>query len=399
MPNAVENSDSNADRALGSLTYSQELIDHGIVVVPLEDEAFAVAADCGLVLHLNSTARLIVERTVRGDKAHEIAERLAGPALLDPALVLEDVQSLISDICNKCRVAKETPPTDYKPAQPLDQPIDRGIFRIFGKRIRVEYINQEIAAVFHPVLAPFNETADEAPDLTVTIDDTGKSYLVNCGAAAITVDRTPRAAFSGLMRVLVFHDRPDDTRKSRVLLHAGSVVGSRGAWLVGGHSGRGKSSLLTKLDYSGKTVLSDDLAPVDLSKRLVFPYPKALSVKEHGWDNVARFRPDLFDSEARITPVGKHVRYMAPLNPPQDRDRRGHAICGLLLPNRTPGADPEIKNVSPKDAMLALCDKYGRFPIKSDGLSALISIVEEIPRFELTYDDADDILPELVKLL
>ncbi len=383
---------------MDGFTDRQELIDHGIAVVPLEDEAFAVAAKYGLVLHLNSTARVIVERSVQGDEADEIARQLAGPSMLDPASVLADIQLLISDICKKCRAARDTPSPNRKPALPLSHPIEEGVYRLLGKTVRIVYANHEVADVCHPVLVPFGDVSAQDPAFDVEIEDTGENYLVKCGSSAISTRRRPRAAFSALMRMLVFHDQPD-TDDSRVLLHAGSVVGNKGAWLIGGNSGRGKSSLLTKMDFLGETVLSDDLAPVDLARRLVFPYPKALSVKDHGWDLVGTFRPDLFEAEPRITPIGKHVRYLAPLNPPQDHDRRGHPVCGLLLPNRTPGADPDIKAIGLKDAMLALCDKYGRFPIDPDGLRTLIAIIEEVPRYELTYDDADDILPDLVRLL
>jgi len=49
--------------------------------------------------------------------------------------------------------------------------------------------------------------------------------------------------------------------------------------------------------------------------------------------------------------------------------------------------------------MLALCDKYGRFPIDPDDLKALISVVSEMPRYQLVYDDVNDVLPELTTLL
>ena len=49
--------------------------------------------------------------------------------------------------------------------------------------------------------------------------------------------------------------------------------------------------------------------------------------------------------------------------------------------------------------MIGLCDKFGRFPVEPGELRSLISMIAEIPRYELVYDNVDDLMPQLAKLL
>lgn len=375
-----------------------DLTSCGLTVVPLADEAFAIASTSGTLLHLNTTARLIVENALVGQDAATIAAGLASQLHADESVLLADIEGLIGEICQKCRSAeqdlKEAPQTEHVPELPIEQ----GRYRLFGKLVQINYLNPAIAAVCDPMLAPFRDNRQQPSDLVASFEAIDDTYKVSCGAAEVLVDRTGRAAFSGLIRVLVAHDQADPGL-FQVVLHAGSILGDRGAWLIGGVSGHGKSTLVTKLDTLGHTVLGDDLVPVDLERKLAFPYPIALSIKDHGWDTVSVFRPDLMDAEPRVTSIGKHVRHLAPRNPARDEDRQGRTICGLLLPNRTAGASPLIQPLGVKESMLALCDKFGRFPIDPDDLKTLIAVVSDIPRYRLVYDHVDDILPELTPLL
>jgi hypothetical protein len=62
------------------------------------------------------------------------------------------------------------------------------------------------------------------------------------------------------------------------LLHAAVVAGDGRAWLIGGPSGSGKSSLCRALIDRGYELLSDDLAPLSLADGLVHPFPRRLGL-------------------------------------------------------------------------------------------------------------------------
>src|SRR6266850_116074 len=87
---------------------------------------------------------------------------------------------------------------------------------------------------------------------------------------------------------LVFETFESDLRlfvaelaKHRVFVHAG-VVGWKGkAIVIPGRSYSGKSTLVSELVKAGATYYSDEYAVFDLRGR-VYPFPKALEMREHG---------------------------------------------------------------------------------------------------------------------
>jgi len=79
--------------------------------------------------------------------------------------------------------------------------------------------------------------------------------------------------------------------EKHALLHAGVLSdASRGAFLLAGPSGHGKTSLTLELLDRGHDFLSDDFAPLDFEKLTVAPYPRAVSLIPSGQAPI----PDLF---------------------------------------------------------------------------------------------------------
>jgi hypothetical protein len=75
-----------------------------------------------------------------------------------------------------------------------------------------------------------------------------------------------------------------------LLIHSGSVVSPSGnAVLIPGRSGSGKSTLVAGLVRAGFGYLSDEAAAIDPVTRRLYPYPKALTLKE----NKAELFPEL----------------------------------------------------------------------------------------------------------
>ena len=62
-------------------------------------------------------------------------------------------------------------------------------------------------------------------------------------------------------------------------VHAGAAQGPRGAIVVAGRSGQGKSTLILGLVRRGLGLLSDELALLDPAAGLVHPYPRAIHVR------------------------------------------------------------------------------------------------------------------------
>jgi hypothetical protein len=68
-------------------------------------------------------------------------------------------------------------------------------------------------------------------------------------------------------------------RSDLLWLHAGAVANEEGAVIVSGASGRGKSTLVTRLCEQGWSFLSDDILPLDMQTDMVKPFPKTPMVR------------------------------------------------------------------------------------------------------------------------
>ncbi len=371
---------------------------HELDLVALEDEAFAVSSDAGLVFHVNAVGRWVLENLRSGATLHEVSEAIAADGAVSPAQVLTDLTAFTDNIKAGFEASANSPQVKEDLAPPLSDAPQNATYFLFGRCMRVHYPNEKLAAVCHPPMVPYLMPEGSDEPLDVTIQETETQFQVTGGSARVLIKKSRGALMTALQRVILCHDQSDPGLFD-VVVHAGAVAGAKGAWLIGGASGRGKSTLVARLDAAGLRVLSDDLVPIDIAAGRAYPLPLALSVKEMGWPVVAGYRPDLNDVSACTSQAGKRVKYIRPLNPATDADRGGLPIAGLLLPQHDPECDPSITQVSLKDAMVSLCDKFGRFPIESAALSGLIEVLDPLPKYQLQYADIDQILSELAEQL
>lgn len=363
-------------------------------LVAIEDEAFAVSVDAGVLFHLNATARHVLEAANAGASFSEISKSIAEANDLCPAQVLNDVTALASGLEQGVQRALSlgAEGKDYAPA--LESPVHNANYACFGCHITITYPTQDMAAICHPLLAPFQTSVSAEKALIAELQETKDHFRVRCGLANVQIEKSPGALMTALQRAILCHDVPEPGLFN-VVVHAGAVVGQQGAWLVGGASGRGKSTLVATLDVHGFRVLSDDLVPLDLETALAFPMPVGLSLKDGGWATVLRHRSDLANLQPVVSASGKKTRFAKPLNPATDDDRHGRPIAGLLLPERQEGAAAALETMSLKEAMVGLCDRFGRFPLDPSDLERLIGLLERRPRFRLIYSEVEDILPVL----
>jgi hypothetical protein len=80
---------------------------------------------------------------------------------------------------------------------------------------------------------------------------------------------------------------------SHAMLHAAALTSPDigDAFLLAGSSGHGKTSLSLELARRGCGFLGDDLAPLDLERREIHPYPRAVGIRPHGGATIpAAFR-------------------------------------------------------------------------------------------------------------
>jgi hypothetical protein len=105
-----------------------------------------------------------------------------------------------------------------------------------------------------------------------------------CGGLVISRDRLDPVLTSddGQFVFLFEKDMTIELQKLRhdlYFLHSAAVAAERRALLIIAPSGFGKSTLTWGLLHEGFSYLSDELAPVDLDRMAVLPYPHAICLK------------------------------------------------------------------------------------------------------------------------
>ena len=366
-------------------------------LVALEDEAMALAPDSGAVLMLNSSAARIVGLVRDGFERHEIIQALVKHSGATEGQIQKDFSALESTVQRWLDQASASGrPT--RVATPLDPPMLRATYMLFGNKVRIDYPDYKFSSFLHPYFAAF-QVATEEPDLRLQFKIEASLCTVHCGMATFKAPNEGGAgALGAVCQALLFHDKTEQEQLN-VYLHCGGVLGRNGAWLIGGASGRGKSTMVAALDAAGHVTLADDILPIDPGARLAFPMPSSMSVKAGSWGRIAKSHPDQVASPVWKTVAGKTVLKIAPHNPPRNGDRTGHPIAGFLFPDRTDDDALAIEPMGIKEAMVSLCDKYGRFPSNHSDLQALASCVAAVPRYKLRYRDADCMVSELANLL
>lgn len=157
----------------------------------------------------------------------------------------------------------------------------RVAYRLGGETLVAAFASRALAERFRPVCRA-NETADDAattPAIDVTASD--GAYVVRVTGAAPLETTEFVTALEAYEWALT--ERLTAALASDIHLHAGGAVGPRGAMLVLGRSGAGKSSIAFSWTRFGFPALGDDIVRVDRSGRAA-PFTRIFKIP----DRVAR---------------------------------------------------------------------------------------------------------------
>lgn len=216
-------------------------------------------------------------------------------------------------------------------------------------------------------------TAGEAPLLCTVRTRGGRHHLTTPDRDAMPMDAA--ALLHALDRLLTFelqHRRP-----SLYFVHAAAVASGGSAALFAAPSGAGKSWLTLALLNLGHEYLSDELAPLDARRAVVWPYPHALCLKT---------RPA---TTLPATAVSLGTRLHLPIDAAQTapgprplsaiffvrRDAASSRLCTRLMP-ATAAAHLTA------NALNTLAHRHG-------GLAVAATVARRTPCFELNSADLD----------
>ena len=179
------------------------------------------------------------------------------------------------------------------------------------------------------------------------------------------------------------------------VIHAGAVAREGRGVLLPGPSGSGKSTLVAALSFSGFDYYSDEVALLNERARLI-PYPKAITLKEGGWEAIASLFPDA--REAAFSPVHHKALHniAAPKVPVAGVGETDCSVDFVILPRHASDEATSLAPISRAVALTRLANKSLNLRVlNKPGFDLLYFLVKHADCYALTYSD----LPEAVRLV
>lgn len=135
-------------------------------------------------------------------------------------------------------------------------------------------------------------------------------YVVQCNGETYVAGRDERGVMPHLEAAL--NHQTMLTQDSFFLLHAGVMSFRNRAVVFTGKSGTGKSTLAAALLARGWSYLCDEFALIEPQSLLVYPFPKALSIKQSGLDHIDRLNLPLVSGEWCDAKRTRQFSYVVP---------------------------------------------------------------------------------------
>ncbi len=175
-----------------------------------------------------------------------------------------------------------------------------------------------------------------------------------------------------------------------LILHAAVLERGGHAVIMPGPPGSGKSTLCAALSLRGWRLLSDEVAMIRPSDRMILPLPRPVGLKEESIEVIRRFEPSAFVS--RPWPGTKKGTIAHMRMPPESVARAGEMAspAWIVCPKYTSGATSRFEPIHRSQAMLYAADDAFNYSLLARvGFETLADVVESCGCFEFTYDDLD----------
>jgi len=180
------------------------------------------------------------------------------------------------------------------------------------------------------------------------------------------------------------------------LVHGGAVVRNRRGVLLPASSGSGKSTIVAALALSGFDFFSDEVAILTKGGYLL-PFPKAISLKEGGWQAISAIFPQASLGAAPSPTNGGSASHLIPPKlPSSSMVESGCYVDLVVLPRYAPQEATSLQPVSKTAALARLVQESLNLSLLGkDGFDILFDVVQRAKCYALTTNN----LTQAVQLL
>ncbi len=164
-------------------------------------------------------------------------------------------------------------------------------------------------------------------------------------------------------------------RPDLLWLHSGAVRDDRGAILISGNSGRGKSTLVTDLCTRGWKLLSDEAAPIRMGANEVLPFPQMPRRRVYPGRELPAQEVGSLQFEEIEIPAG-------------DISRDAAEIRAIVLPTFEMHSPATLERLTPGAAAVETIRNVVNFAdLKAIAVAEAAAIARRIPCYSLTYSE------------
>ncbi len=223
-------------------------------------------------------------------------------------------------------------------------------------------------------------------------------YVVQCNGETYVAGHDERGVMPQLESAL--NHQAMLTQNAFFQLHAGVMSYQNRAVVFTGKSGAGKSTLAAALLARGWSYLCDEFALIEPKSLLVYPFPKALSIKQDGRDHIRELNLPLISGEWSD---GKRTRQFAYVAPTEAGSAGVGGPCSvgsvLFLSRRTNMPLRWSRLTAPEAAMTLYRCGLNTEDLGRQAFDTAVALARRAPCFEFnlgSVEESCDVLESLV---
>jgi hypothetical protein len=328
------------------------------------------------LFELDDSAAFIWSRLSKGAAIGHIVEEVAGRGLPDG-----QVQAYVNHVVS-----------EWTRIGLLQAPPHRKRLVVGETCIEIRYATASLAEFVSPGFKHL-EAIERSPDRVLDLSEQGKEIVIRSGAlhlATCGYDEIVPALRGALTMEALGHGGYE------VALHTATVASGRGAMLISGCPGAGKSTLAVALAQSGLGLVGDDVALLRADGQ-VTALQFAPALKSGSWPLLEGMCPDILDLPVHVRYDRQQVRFLdrVPLADPCPRP-----IRWIVSLDRQETADPALKRLDPLDTLRDLIEGAASRDDRLSGnaFQAMSRALEKAECYRLTYSRLDHAVAHLIEL-